>query len=366
MDHISIIHFADMHLGKVISAFDKSKNRIRMQEMEQSCLSAMNMADGCHIALLSGDIFDFPDVSEKICKSVIDKISSMPDVRFFYSCGNHDPYISKSTDFLVRNCPDNLHIFGYEDVECVTIESLRTKVYGISFADRYMMQSPLNDIGACDPSYINIMCIHGEIAEKSVYNPLDMDLFEKKGFDYVALGHTHNFDGIKRANKMLYAYPGCIEPSGFDECGRKGYIKGKIKKGESDLGFVESNKRQYHSIAVDITQFYDYYEVIDKITKTVDASDDLWRISLQGENHLGSLIDVELIKNRVNAFYIEIQNDTKIPYNINQESESFSLLGLCAKETLKLINDESDETKIKIYEDAFSILYGLLSKGGEK
>ena len=101
MNSVSLMHCADMHIGKIISAFDKNKNNIRMCESEQACLSVIDNASDCDIVLLSGDIFDSPDVSESLCKTFVDKIKSMHNVNFFYSCGNHDPYISKITDYIV-------------------------------------------------------------------------------------------------------------------------------------------------------------------------------------------------------------------------------------------------------------------------
>ena len=366
MEFVSVMHCADMHLGKPVSAFDKTKNQNRILEMEQSCLSVIEQAKGCHVALLSGDIFDSSDVPERLCKLVVDKIASMPDVNFFYSCGNHDPYIGKSTDYLVCNCPDNLHIFGYESIEFVTLEQFKTRVYGISFSERYTEESLIEDIGMCDPEYINIMCIHGEIADKSLYNPLNMKVLEKSGFDYVALGHIHNFDGIKKINKMTYAYSGCVEPSGFDECGEKGYIIGNVKKGESNLEFISTCKRKYHSISVDVSDIKDYVSVINEINKKINTGDDLWRVNLCGENNIDSFLNFELIKNNVDAFYLEIQDDTRNSYDIKKVSENFSLLGLCAKETISLSEKETDEEKIKLYNDAFSVLYRLLDKGGER
>ena len=363
MNSVSLMHCADMHIGKIISAFDKNKNNIRMCESEQACLSVIDNASDCDIVLLSGDIFDSPDVSESLCKTFIDKIKSMHNVNFFYSCGNHDPYISKITDYIVCNCPDNLHVFGYEDIECVVLENIKTKVYGISFAGRYARNALILDISLCDPEYINIMCIHGDVSKNSLYNPMDMKALEKMGFDYVALGHIHNFDGIKTINKMAYAYPGCVEPSGFDECGRKGFIKGNIKKGKADLEFITACQRGYHSVSVDVSNSYDYVSAISEIRKRVNIASDLWRVTLYGENNIDSFINLELIKNNIDAFYIELIDETKMPYDIIEESKKFSLLGLCAKEILDRIENESDDEKTKEYEDAFSILYGLLDKG---
>ncbi len=363
MDSVSVMHCADMHLGKKNSSFDKSKNRLRMYETEMSCLLAVECASDCNIVLLSGDIFDSSDVSEELCKKFIDVISSMPDVRFFYSCGNHDPYINRITDYLVCNCPDNLYIFGYEAVECVTIESLKTKVYGISFSKPYAKDALIKDLDMCDPAYINIMCIHGELTDKSVYNPVDMKFLEKLGFDYVALGHVHGFDGFHKMNNLTYAYSGCTEPSGFDECGEKGYIKGFINKSEANLRFVVSCKRQYHNISIDISNIYDYATLISEVAEKVDCGNDLWRINLCGENKIDSFLNMELIEKNIDAFHIELHNFSKIPIDVKGEAENFSLLGLCAKETLKLIDEEPNEERKKLYENAFSMLCRLFDKG---
>ncbi|MBE7049345.1 MAG: hypothetical protein E7394_01065 [Ruminococcaceae bacterium] len=366
MDKVSVIHCADMHLGKSVSAFERTNNRIRMLEIEQSCMSVIESSANCNIALLCGDIFDSPNVSERLCRMILEKIASMPDVNFFYSCGNHDPYIGNTTDFLVCNCPDNLHIFGYEDIECVTLENLKTKVYGRSFAERYANETLVDNICDCDPAYINIMCMHGEISDKSIYNSLDMRVLEKEGFDYIALGHIHEFSGFAKLNNMTYAYPGCVEPTGFDECGEKGYIKGFIQKGEADLEFVSSCRRKYHNISVDISDIYDYSSVINEVNTIVNKSDDIWRINLCGENNIDYLLSIELIENNIEAFHVELHNNTQNTLNIEQEAENFSLLGLCAKETMRLMDEESDDDKIKVYKDAFSVLYGLLGRGGER
>ncbi len=42
--------------------------------------------------------------------------------------------------------------------------------------------------------------------------------------DYVALGHIHAYSGARTAGRVPYAWPGCPEGRGYDECGEKGVI----------------------------------------------------------------------------------------------------------------------------------------------
>lgn len=365
LNQISIIHSADMHLGSIVSAYEREKNIIRMNEIETTGLSVLEQAKKCDIVLLPGDIFDSSDTAKYVCDAFLEKISSMPSVRFFYSCGNHDPYVSATTQHLILNCPDNLHIFGYEDVECITIEEIKTRVYGISFQNQFQKEGLCPYINDLDSSYINILCIHADVAQTSHYNPISIPQLEKTGFDYVALGHQHKHDGIKSFGKICYSYSGNPEPRGFDEIGDKGYVSGTISKDRIDLKFVPASKRKYHTVSVDISSCTDTLSVVNEIISVIKSDKDLWRITLCGENNIIPSINVNVIKEYLNAFHIEISDNTTTSFNIEEISRDFSLIGLCAKESLTRIDSCNDEEK-KIYEEAFLELYDLFGKRGSE
>ena len=364
MKPVSIMHIADMHLGSTISSFDSSKNILRGRELELTCMTALKKAADYDIVLFPGDVFDTVSVSERIADMFLEAVASSPGTRFFYSCGNHDPYVSPVVEYCVKNCPPNLHIFAPEFVECVTLDDLGVRVYGRSFVQNSPDLPLLLQSEECSEEYINIMCVHGETNDpSSPYNPVSVDELSRLGFDYVALGHVHNFSGIQAKGKTRYAYSGVVEPRGFDECGKKGYICGTISKNECNLEFCPASRREYHDISVDITNCTSLTSVIDVVSSIISSYDNIYRITLNGQNRICSVLNSGVIEDSVNAFFVKIVDNTRPECDIEAYSNDYSLKGHCARETLSLI--DSDKDNKELYANACSLLFDLFDKRGD-
>lgn len=55
--------------------------------------------------------------------------------------------------------------------------------------------------------------------------PFDVRVLEKSGFDYIALGHIHKPQTLRK-NRIIY--PGALEPVDKNDTGGHGYVKGEI------------------------------------------------------------------------------------------------------------------------------------------
>ena len=89
------------------------------------------------------------------------------------------------------------------------------------------------------------MCVHGDTAPQSEYGPLSPAEIETSGLDYLALGHVHQYSGLRRAGETFWAYPGCPEGRGFDELGEKGVLWLEVEKGRTEAEFVPLCRRRY-------------------------------------------------------------------------------------------------------------------------
>ncbi len=363
MKNISVMHIADMHLGTQISQFDAKKNITRMFEIQSTALSVLKSASDYDVVLLPGDVFDLSDTPEHIADMFLNAVASCSDTRFFYSCGNHDPFVTPVVDYCVRNCPPNLHIFGFEQVECITVEELGVRVYGISFGQNHTPEALLKFCKRCDPSYINLLCVHGVIGnvEGEPYNPISISDVEACGFDYMALGHVHSFSGIQKSGTLTYAYSGNTEPRRFDECGAKGIICGTVAKNDIDLHFKPVCKRQYVEKKVDISDFHDYSSLICSLSDLADNRDYIYHYKLEGINNIASSLNTELIERHIDVFGSRITDFTRRPYEISDFSEELTLKGECARETIRLCQN-SDEKKRDLYQKACHMVFDLLDK----
>jgi len=357
---VSIAHIADMHLGSTVSAFDAEKNIMRTREIEHTSISAIKASAVHDVVLLSGDIFDSPDTSLHIADMFLGAVASCPHTRFFYSCGNHDPYISPVIDYCVQNCPPNLHIFGPEYPEHVILPELDVCVHGISFASSHQQAPLLDAIGPCNPSLVNILCVHGELSQSgtSLYNPISLSALENAGFDYAALGHVHDYSLIRRYGSLCYAYPGITEPRGFDECGDKGYICGTIGKNDVNLSFVPFAKRKYIDEIIDVSDITDYPSLIDAIGAVVSSKNDIYRITLTGDNKISCVLQGEHLASFFDSFHTTVTDATHIGLSVEEYAEEPTLKGQCAKETKALL-EHCDSCDAELYRKACALLFDL-------
>ena len=53
----------------------------------------------------------------------------------------------------------------------------------------------------------DIMCIHGEVAAASNYNPVTELDIAASGMDYIAMGHIHKESGLKKSGRYTMRGP---------------------------------------------------------------------------------------------------------------------------------------------------------------
>lgn len=355
MHNIKIVHTADLHLGSTFSNMPYSNAVIRQNEAIHTALKIINGALDADILLIAGDIFDTEEISRSVLDTLLGAIASLKKTRVFYSCGNHDSYYTPAVEYCRNNAPANFHIFPPDEVSFVTLEDIHARVYGCSYSSQHSDGTMLNDINPCDNSFINILCTHSDMAD-SAYNPCDLKLLSKLGFDYVALGHIHSYSGIKKVGNLLWAYPGIPEPTGFDECGEKGYIKGDISKHGNSLEFIPCQKRKYIDETVDITDFISEHELIDVLESMTESQDNICRFTLVGENKFPSSVNTDIIADSLHCFCAECIDNSRVPLSPEDCANLPGLKGVCAQKTISMLSDAHTDKEKNLIKKAFAIL----------
>lgn len=365
MNSVKIIHTSDLHLDSRLSNFSLDKSKIRRQELKSSFAQALEICGKADIVLMCGDIFDNAEYQKGTVKFLQSVFAKYEDTVFFICGGNHDRYTSPGMQALISELPDNVIVFS-DKAEYMELDDIKVRVYGMSFADKYCYESLMDEFEVIDDDYINILMLHGEIVSPggdSKYNPVTVAQIERSGFDYIALGHTHDFSGIKRVGRTAYAYCGTHEGHGFDERGPKGVICGTVSKGSCDLGLTETCMRQYVEADIDVTHAYIIEDIINMIKSEVTDSDNIYRIVLKGTLAETIILDMDVIGSAVDAFYIEISDKTVRDYNLEELSKRQNLKGFVARTVLEELKNCADEDVDTVC-SASDYLYELIDNGG--
>ncbi len=291
MKFIKIVQSGDFHLDSPLSLHHLSFRHKRREELLHAFKNVVDFAQSeqAHLLLLTGDLFDSQRVTKKTVDFIIQCLASFSG-RVFISPGNHDPVVLGGIYDEIK-FPDNTHIFKkYDEVH---LEELDCVVCGQGFTSDYCDENLLYQKVAPSIGSIKILVMHGEVSTyKNPYNPITKESIEGSQFNYIALGHRHEFSTILRSGETSYAYAGIPEGRGFDEQGDKGVIVGNIYAHGVNLTFKKLCQRIYTEIEVDISACITHADMIESIKIEMKNKKTIYKVNLVGE--LPSYISVDL------------------------------------------------------------------------
>ncbi len=328
---INILHAADFHLDSAFAGLTSELAKLRRRESRQLLERLRNYVNqnAVEVVLLAGDLFDGAEVYRETLEQMAAALGGM-NAHVFIAPGNHDFYSARSP-YATLAWPENVHIFRTRSVECVELPALGCAVYGAAFANATQETSLLDGFAAPDDGMTHLMVLHAELdAAEARYDPITREQIAASNLDYLALGHTHRFDGVHRAGKTAYAYAGCPEGRGFDETGDKGVLYGAVSPNEVDIKFVPFAKRRYETLHADVTGKSPADALRDAMPET--AASDICRVIFTGETD-GMGVDIKSIEERFAAdfFHLELRDETRIRRDIWERAQEDSLRGLLRK-----------------------------------
>ncbi len=244
-----IVHAADFHIGAKFEFLppERAADAVNLQLSALQAFVRYVSASGADAVLIAGDLFDTPDVRPQISSAVFAQLAKCP-CPVFLSPGNHD-YYHAGSPYATQPLPPNLHVFTGRALEPVALGS-ETVIWGAAFQDNkavISLETPL------DPSKLNICLMHGELGGTGGYNSISESAVIGSRFDYIALGHNHRFSGVFRIGQTALSCPGCFSATASDETGVKGYLAGRIEKGDVALELHPSEALEFASISLPMT-----------------------------------------------------------------------------------------------------------------
>lgn len=370
MNSVKILHCADVHIGAAESSLGTLAESRRAETLITfEKIISLAKEESVDILLIAGDLFSSNNIEKSFVDSVFECFNSIPNIKVVYAAGNHDP-LNADSPFKKYKYPSNLTVLDTKDC-FVEFSDLNTRVYGKSFKEIYM-QGTTNFSVAADSSFINLMCIHGELRSDlgSDYNSITSDFIKSSGMDYIALGHVHKRTDVGKIGNSFVAYSGCPEGQGFDELGEKGVYLGSVSKGSCDLRFVPICKRMHLTESVDISSLSSSSEIADCILNFIKAkypdsyADNLYKIILVGSIDEDVNLSLSEITTRLNdsVYFAKLRDKTEIKLDFESLAKENTLKGVFVKNMLSKIEDADESEKPQLL---YALNIGIKAFSGE-
>lgn len=361
---MKIIHCADLHLdSKMTANLSKEQAKERKMEILRTFGKMVEYAkkNAVSIILIAGDLFDTRNVSATVRNYVYDTIVKNPEIDFLYLRGNHD-----NDNFLTKlnEIPKNLCLFG---------EKWTTYAYGnVNITGLELNQE--NSLTAYNTLVLehdayNIVTLHGQLAEykaKDKAQIISLDDLRNKNIDYLALGHVHSYSTNKLDARGSYAYAGCLDGRGFDECGEKGFVLLDIDEttNHAKWSFVPISSRVLLTVPVNVSGIRTTQEAALRMDAVIRenqySSTSLVKFILKGEVEVECELDTDFLEEEfADYFYFcKIYDETKISVNYQDYEKNLSLKG----EFVRLVSNSN----LTEEEKAMVIRTGILALQGEE
>ena len=271
---MKFIHCADVHLGsRIDSKFSREVSESKREEVRNTFKKMVEYAkeQGVQAILLSGDVFDSDTPFKKDATFFYSVIEKNPEVDFLYLRGNHDGAGERRDYKNLKTFGEEWTSYDYGDVVISGIEMERGNA------------TSLYSALALNAAKKNIVMLHGQIADATGMDKIQLSRLRDKGIDYLALGHVHAYAFGALDARGTYAYSGCLEGRGFDETGEKGFILLDVD-GRITHRFIPFSLRKIERVQVDVTGLSEGYMMAKRAREcTLFSLDTIYRVELVGE-----------------------------------------------------------------------------------
>lgn len=332
---MKFIHIADVHLNTPIKLLGVNGKKRR----DEIILSFSKLIDyikekQIDFLFIAGDFYEHEYIDIKTINIINELFKKIPDCKIFISPGNHDPYIKGSIyDYFKFN--SNVHVFKEPDV----IVTEKANIYGFGFQDFWAKELNLNSFSLQNNGKPQILVLHGNLDGKKEgeYNNIRSSVLLKKGFDYVALGHIHNYDFNNKSNIQ---YPGSFVPLSFSSKLKEnscGAIVGEIDDSKHNLSITKKSfdVKKFIEKEINISKFKSITDLILNINEFRIKEDEYMRLILVGERNFD--LDLREISKHLPKNIVNIEDATCLGKNLEDISKETSLIGIFVKKGLNEI-----------------------------
>ena len=355
-----LIHCGDFHLdSKMETGLDPVRARERKIELLMALERVVKTAEehGARAVLLAGDLFDTARASEKTRRFVGQTVKDHPELQFLCVSGNHDGSVAPL--FPGDVTPENWHAFFGEGWDSVALGE------GVTVSATSALDRPgIFDMLPTPPdTAFHIVLLHGQVVRtgEAGQDRIPLKLLREKGIDYLALGHEHAFRCEALDARGLWAYAGCPEGRGFDECGVKGCILLDTDAApDGRVTFLPMSGRTLHEISVPLDGCVSFGDVLHCAERAVAdiPSKDMVKLVLCGALPPEVVRDVTHLRKMLNErfYFARVKDECRMLVRPEDHLGDVSLKGEFIRTVLA--SSMTDEQKQRTIECGLRALRG--------
>lgn len=336
---MKFIHCSDLHLGAEPEQgrpwAEARKNELweTFEKLIQVCNE-----EKTDLLLIAGDLFHKQPLLYEL-RRLNSLFQTLEATKVVMIAGSHD-YMSPRSKYRGFAWAENVIMLSDRDFQEQYIYGLDTTVYGFSYVESEITAPLYRDAKPKKSSGIHILLAHGGTPRQI---PIDFEKMEESGFDYVALGHSHE---MKCFNKGMY-YSGALEPITAGETGDHGYVRGEFIRNGKDYElstcFVPFAKRSYLDIHVRVSAEDTNTTLSKYITGEMlqNGAGNLYRIYLEGIRGTDVSFDKDAIAEK--GMVTEVIDSTVLDYNYEElrKANSDNIIGAFINNINELSEDDS-------------------------
>lgn len=311
-----------MHLGARPEGL-KVGSKSRGQELWDALGQIINICEWeeMDLLLIAGDLFHRQPLLREL-KEVNYLFSKLTKTKVVFIVGNHD-YLKIDSFYHDFKWNDNVHALLNGHMGGVEFADLETAVYGLSYHQREITERLYDRMFAPRKQKFEILLAHGG-DEKHI--PMNSEIMESLGYDYIALGHIHKPQAFIE-NMALYA--GSLEPTDKNDTGKHGYVKGEITEDGVYVEFVPCAKREYIHCNMQVDEQTTNGSLKDEIRAVIQNNglENMYKFILQGFRDADIEFDLENAMSFGNIFEIIDETEPFYDFETLLEQNQGNLLG---------------------------------------
>lgn len=358
---VSFVHTGDIHLGLQFKGIlDPSKAIEKRSELWTTFqrIVAYTIEKKTDFLFIAGDLFEKEYFTLGDIKRVRDILGTAEGVNVIMIAGNHD-YLDNRSLYKQVEWPENVTIFDFANKRKKVFKDLNTIVYGYSWDNiNFSEELPLEDFKA-DKDFKNVLLLHGDIGRDSKYLPLDINVLEDLKMDYIALGHIHKPEIIRKN----IAYSGCPEPLDFGEMGARGFMEGSIGEGKTIVKFVPFSKREYIIEEISINEDMGYMDIVAKVRdiEKNKRDKDFFRLIMSGYRDKDINLNSLYADLKDEFYHLELVDKTLPDYDLETMEKDYedNIIGLFIND-MKARNLNDKNIKDGLYYGLQALLKGKI------
>lgn len=377
------IHASDLHLGSPLIGLSLKDDEIAKRFAAASRDAFTDLVTRAvelkvPFVVIAGDVYDgeWKDTSIGLFFNRELARLNRAGISVFLLKGNHD---AESIVTKTISLPECVQQFPSNKPKTFRIEELKVAVHGRSFPDRAVTENYALSYPDPVPGWFNIGVLHTSCDGRpghAVYAPCTTADLARRGYQYWALGHVHEYEVLARDPWIVF--PGNLQGRSVREPGPKGAVVVEVADGHIiSVERLILDRARWALITIDLTGIDDVTTALRKIEEAIrpvaDQADGrllALRVRLEGLTGLHRILkaDPHRFSDETQAAAQRCHEDIwleRLRVETNDVEKSSSTVGALSFIDLSAMLDglESDPTIRSAAKELVSVITGKLPGG---